>query len=160
MNCRAAQRLMSAERDGALATGERADLESHLAGCADCRQARAAVAGAINRWRATQAKVAVPDSERAWQDIRREIRRGAPADAPGVRPFPRWALATGAAAAVIVAVAFGPRWSGGPVNAEEPRAAIARADFVETAGNSSSMVYVDDKSGWLVVWAVNDHETL
>ncbi|MEO7415180.1 MAG: hypothetical protein ABIZ81_17695 [Opitutaceae bacterium] len=38
--------------------------------------------------------------------------------------------------------------------------AVARADFVETPQNTSSIVYGDDKSVWLVVWAVTDNDKL
>ena len=162
MNCRAAQRLLSAERDGALAARERADLEAHVAGCADCRRVRAVVAGAIESWRTAHAEIAPPDAERAWQDISREIRTGAPvpADTRGFRGLPRWALASGAAAALIVAATFGPRWLDDATATEPRRLEVARADYVETANNAASMVYVDDKSGWLVVWAVDGGDTL
>ena len=33
------------------------------------------------------------------------------------------------------------------------RLAEKRAEFVEVPGDASSVVYVDDQSGWLVVWA-------
>lgn len=161
MNCRSAQRLLSAERDGALAPTERAALDAHLEACADCRRFRAAVAGAAEAWRTSVASVPVPDIERAWQAIRRELRSGGVPAGGEARPTPwfsRWVLPIGAAAAVaVVAIVVAPRWGQAPVpEATAPRE-MARAEFVEVPGNaSSSMVYVDDKSGWLVVWAVDD----
>jgi anti-sigma factor RsiW len=158
MNCRAAQRLLSAERDGPLGNSERANLEAHLAGCRECRQARSVIAAVVDRWRSSSAAITVPDAERAWQDIRREIRTSAPADARGSRAALRWALPLAAAATLGLAVTMAPRWlenSSEVINLE-----VARADFVETAQNTSSVVYVDDKSGWLVVWSVNDNDAL
>jgi predicted anti-sigma-YlaC factor YlaD len=160
MNCHAAQRLLSAERDGALASHERADLEGHLAECGDCRQARSAITAAIDRWRTSTARVKVPDAERAWQDIHREIRLSSPEKKRETQwAVPRWTLPMTAAAALIVAAIAAPRWFGGSISAPTQTVAkleTARADFVEVANNASSVVYVDDKSGWLVVWAVND----
>lgn len=160
MNCRSAQHLLSAERDGPLGNSEWANLEAHLAGCRECRQARTVVAAAVNRWRSSSAAIVVPDAERAWQDIRREIRTSAPADARGSRVLPRWALPLTAAAALVLAGTTAFRWFGDSTRAPGSLFEVARADFVETAENTSSMVYVDDKSGWLVVWSVNDNESL
>lgn len=165
MNCRTAQRLLSAERDGALTPAERAGLDAHLAECAECRQARAAIAAAITGWQQATARVEVPDVEVAWQDIRREIRQSQPekSEAAARRGWAvpalwRWSVSLGAAAALAAVLALGPSWM---EDSPEPtvavaRAETARADFVEVAKDSSSMVYVDDKSGWLVVWAVDD----
>jgi predicted anti-sigma-YlaC factor YlaD len=154
MNCDAAQRLLSAERDGALAPRERAVLDEHLAQCAGCRQARAAVGGAIEHWKASVANVPMPDTERAWQDVRRAQRQSRP-DATHAQRWLRWTLPMGAAAALAIAVFV----SRAPTPASPQRVtqlAAASAEYVEVPKNSSSMVYVDDKSGWLVVWAVND----
>ena len=160
MNCRTAQRLLSAERDGALASHERADLEGHVAACAECRQARSVAAAAVDHWRTAQARVALPDAERAWQDIHREIRRSTPANAAGSRWLPRWTIPIAAAAALVFAATQAPRWLHDADPSTNARPQIARADFVETAADASSMVYVDDKSGWLVVWAVSDNDKL
>ena len=159
MNCRAAQRLLSAERDGPLENSERVKLEAHIGGCRECRQARAVVSAAVSEWRRSSAAIAVPDAERAWQDIRREIRTSAPADTRGSRVLPRWTLPLTAAAAVVAGTtAF--RWFGDSTPPLATSLEVARADFVETAPNTSSVVYVDDKSGWLVVWSVNDNDAL
>ncbi len=157
MNCRSAQRLLSAERDGAPASGARADLEGHLAACGECRQFRATIAEAADAWRASMAQIRVPDAERAWQEVRREIRAG---DSRPARSAPwgaRWLLPLGAAAALAaVAVMVVPLWRQGPAATPEvhPRQ-VARNDVVEVPDGGSSVVYVDAKSGWLVVWAVD-----
>ena len=90
----------------------------------------------------------VPDEERAWQDIHREIRSAHPAGVRAWRGLGRWALPLGAAAALAAVALLVPSW-----NEEAASPMVARADYVEVAGDASSVVYVDDKSGWLVVWA-------
>ena len=152
MNCRSAQRLLSADRDGALATHERAGLDEHVAACAECRQFRVTLEAAAADLRTAAAHVTVPDEARAWQDIHREIRAARPAAARSWWAPVRWALPLGAAAALAAVVAFVPMDFG---EGATP-AAVARAEYVEVPSNSSSVVYVDDKSGWLVVWAAAD----
>jgi len=154
MNCRSVQRQLSAERDGALAINERAALDSHLAGCADCRRFQSTMKDAAEAWRTTTAQVRMPDAELAWQAVRREIRSSSTASGRAAPWFSRWALPIGAAAALaVVAVIVGPQWKQAPV---APKRDVARADFVEVGSGSSAMVYVDDKSGWLVVWAADE----
>ena len=146
MNCRAAQRLLSSERDGAPATPGCADLAAHVAGCAECRQFQAVLAEAGEKLRDAAARVTVPDEERAWQDIHREIRAARPARASRWQPV-RWVLPLGAAAALAAILAWVPSED------DLTPQTVARAEFVEVPNDSSSVVYVDDKSGWLVVWA-------
>jgi predicted anti-sigma-YlaC factor YlaD len=147
MNCRSAQRLLSVARDGALAARECAALATHVEECAECRQFRVTIDAAGESLRTAAARVTVPDEERAWQDVRRELRAARPAGRDAWWGAVRWALPLGAAAAVAL-VAFRPE-------SDQPIATrmVARADFVEVPGNASSVVYVDDQSGWLVVWA-------
>lgn len=154
MNCRSVQRLLSAERDGAPATSERAALDSHVAECAVCRQFQFTMMEAADAWRTTTARVQVPDAELAWQAVRREIRSDGAAETRSAPLFSRWVLPLGAVAALAaVAVIVAPRWQQVPT---APARDVARADFVEVGGASSPMVYVDDKSGWLVVWAADE----
>lgn len=148
MNCRSAQRLVSAERDGVLTARERTDLAVHVAGCAECRRFQATLSEAGEQLRAAAARVAVPDEERAWHDIRREIHAVDTVAPRSWWALGRWALPLGAAAALAVVALVSPPW-----DSEQARAAVARAEFVEVPSDSSSVVYVDDKSGWLVVWA-------
>jgi anti-sigma factor RsiW len=157
MNCRVAQHLLSAERDGALANHDRAGLDAHLAGCAGCRQTRAIVAGAIDSWKKSTAVIPAPDVERAWQDIRREIRTTEPEKSRSGWALPRWSLPIAAAAALAVAAIVSPNWKSSDNSTPTiARAQSARADFVEVPNDASSVVYVDGESGWLVVWAVDD----
>ncbi len=147
MNCHSAQRLLSAERDGALPPGERAGLAAHVAGCAECRRFEVRLAEVAAGLKTAAAQVVVPDEERAWHDIRREL-RATPSVARAWWNLGRWALPLGAAAALAAVAVIGPSWTD-----EDGSQLVARAEFVEVSGDASSMVYVDDKSGWLVVWA-------
>lgn len=156
MNCHAVQQLLSAERDQALGADARGDLEAHVAGCAACRQMRATLADAADAWRTTTAGVRVPDERLEWQRIRRRLSGDAArATRPAATIFTWWRSATFAAAVAAVAIGMfvAPAWFQGPPAARPP-ANSAVADFVEVGGDASSaMVFVDDKSGWLVVWA-------
>lgn len=155
MNCHSALRLISSERDGALTSTERAALESHLASCSDCREARRSLADVMEVWRTHAAATPPPDVERAWQDIRREIRASRAPAPSGSRKILRWSVPLGAAAALAAAIAVAPHFASNP-HAEVAQLERAHAEYVDVPGDASSMVYVDDQSGWLVVWAVNN----
>lgn len=148
MNCQAAQRLISAARDGALGGSEQAELEVHLAECAGCRRMSDTLADAANVWRDTVASAPVPDAKLEWQRLQRQL-VPATRSVPVRRPALWWGLSVAAAAGLALAV-----WI--------PRAAPAGdSNYVEVGeGNSSATVYVDAQSGWLVVWAVNDADRI
>jgi anti-sigma factor RsiW len=151
MNCREAQNRILTESDGALDPTSRAALAGHLADCAGCRRVRDDLTAAVSAWRTEVANVTVPDAEREWHAVRRQIRGGATgADRPtrSRRSLFAWiALPLGAAAAAGLALFVSPSPQFNP-------APIAHVDSVEAPGNNAStMVFVDDKSGWLIVWA-------
>lgn len=158
MNCREALKLISAERAAGLEAASRSRLEAHLAECATCRRSRANLTAALDTWRAEVAAVKVPDAQREWLAVRRRWRGATDGDSVGAR-VPRhfsllWFALPLAAAALAVAF-FLPRNSdptpGGPL-----APAVARVDAVEVpGGTASTMVFVDDKSGWLIVWATD-----
>ena len=100
-----------------------------------------------------------PDADLAWQAVRREIRSGrASVGARSAPWFSRWMLPVGMAAALVAAVILvAPHRRPEPAMAKVASSReMARADFVDVGGAASPMVYVDDKSGWLVVWATDD----
>ena len=159
MNCREAQPQIFAERDGTLNDVQRAELNGHLAQCDSCRRVRDDLSAALVTWRIEATQVSVPDAEREWHAVRRQIRGGVQAGATGnVRSrrnlFTWIAVPLGAAAALAVALFVSPQvTSTRPVDAS-PRVQAARANSVDAPGNNAStMVFVDDKSGWLIVWA-------
>lgn len=155
MNCREAQSRIFAERDGALDGNEHAALDGHLAECDACRKVRDGLAAAVTAWRNDATAVQVPDAEREWHAVRRRIRSESAPTAR--RPLFTWlVLPLGVAAAAAVAFTlFVP--STVPTVVPAPIAdatQVARVDAVEAPGNNAStMVFVDEKSGWLIVWA-------
>ena len=155
MNCRDAEPLLFAERDGALTSEERAALAQHVAACPACRRACADLAAANAALRTAAANVAVPDADREWQVLRQRLTAQSPRRVGARRLAPvAWiGLSLAAAAALALAFLGGHRPFGGNPDAAD----LARAEFVEVKDSSAStMVYVDQESGWLVVWAVPD----
>ena len=161
MNCHEAQNHLFAARDSALDSNQRASLDGHVAHCANCRRMRDDLVAAFSVWRKETAEAPVPDVEREWHAVRRRIRGGADAGTTTTLARPRrnflpWlAVPIGAAAALALALYVGSENGATPPTTAPgaPRTHIARADSVEVPGNASTMVYVDDKSGWLIVWA-------
>ena len=160
MNCREAQNQIFAERDGALPETERAALVSHVAQCPDCRRIREDLVVAVDFWRVEAAKVIVPDAEREWHAVRRKIRGGV--EAGEVRLTPRrpgfftWLAVPLAAVGALALALFISLPTEKPigVDGQSPGSHVARAESVQVSGrNASTMVYVDDKSGWLIVLA-------
>ena len=154
MNCREAQSQIFAERDGALETTQRAALDSHLAQCDGCRQTREELTAALITWRTAVSHVTVPNAEREWQAVRRRIRGGME---PGAERASRprrnllaWiALPLGGVAAVALALLVSPQ-DRPTVQASAP----VPPNSVEVAGDdATTMVFVDEKSGWLFVLA-------
>jgi predicted anti-sigma-YlaC factor YlaD len=149
MNCREVQDRLCSAPDAAPDSSAGAALEAHVAHCAACRRVRDDLAAALAAWRSEVATIEVPDAEREWHAVRRRIRGGTAA------PRSRWGLGAwlglpiAAAAAVAVALVAPPA-----PTPELPVGEIARAENIEAPGrDASTMVFVDDKSGWLIVWA-------
>jgi len=126
-----------------------------------CRQMRAGLAESAAAWRATTAGVRVPDERMEWQRIRRRL-HGEPnrAAQPAQGIFTLWRSATllAAAAAVALGLFVAPAWFRGPPLAAASASTVAATDYVEVGGDASATVFVDDKSGWLVVWAADATE--
>lgn len=157
MNCREAQRRLLAEEDSARDNSPGSLLSAHVDGCSACRKMRDDLAAALDYWRTEATATVVPDAELEWQQVRRLIRGGDNRRSPQRRTrsvFAPWfALPLLAGAAAVLAFFLSP---GTPEIAPPTRRApqTARADAVEAPGNNAStMVFVDDKNGWLFVWA-------
>ena len=158
MNCRESLRLICAERDAPLAAGTRSHLEAHVAGCASCRQARSNLTTALAFWRHRTASAKVPDADHEWLEVRRCLRSGHNSAATASRSswrLPLGWLALPLATAVLAVILFLPRHA-----VDETTGTLgpsmARADSVEVPGAvASTMVFVDDQSGWLIVWATD-----
>jgi hypothetical protein len=159
MNCRSAQPLLLAERDGVLTPAQHAEIAQHVATCASCRQFRKDLAAALDDARAEVQQVPLPDIDAEWRAVQARI-NGA-ADAPARRTEKRrlapivWFGAPLAAAAALALALFVNR----PVPSSTPMTAstteiAAHADYVEVADpNATPIIYTDKESGWLVVWA-------
>lgn len=157
MNCREAQSQIFAEGNGAPGKTPRAALQGHVAQCAACRQIQDSLTVALSEWRAGSGRAIVPDAEREWQRVRRRIRGGAEVgDAPArVRRniFAWLTLPLGVAAAIAVTLLVMQQRPSESLFSNTPEL-TARADAVEAPGNdASTMVFVDDKSGWVIVLA-------
>ncbi len=154
MTCREAQdRLFTT---GSVAPGATEPaVAAHLGQCAGCRKLQTELAAALGSWRSTVASTPVPEAEREWLAVRRRLRGDEGRAGASSRPttFARWALPVGALAAAAVALFV----AAPPVtpSATPPQdIAMASAESVEAPGDpASTMVFVDEKSGWLIVWA-------
>ena len=158
MNCREAQSQIFAERDGALDITQRAELDRHIAHCGDCQRMREDFTAALASWRNEASQVTIPNAEREWHAVRRRIRGGETGVARDSRPrrnlFAWIALPLGAAAAAAIALFVTLQPGSIVLPGLEPTARIAHANSVEVPGDkATTVVVVDDKSGWLFVWA-------
>ncbi|MBI5691720.1 MAG: zf-HC2 domain-containing protein [Verrucomicrobia bacterium] len=159
MTCREAKSLLCADPESPLATGRRELLAAHLSDCPSCRQARDQLAAALANWKDSTDRAAVPDPALEWQKLRRRMHDQPATTAARATRFPAlgWLAMPLVAAAAIAVVLLFPRDSAEDRPSGAPTAAVARADSVEApGGNASTMVFVDDKSGWLIVWASDD----
>ena len=170
MNCQDAERLILASGDSAPTDEELTVLEAHIAGCASCARLREAVLGAGNRLRETAAAVSVPDARHEWREIRSRIQVPERAAPSWARLLPAIGLPIAAAAAIAIAFVLLPERPATTDVAESGSATATsiaegtqltefawepHAEYVEIPGSDDSMVvYLDEPSGWLVVWAV------
>lgn len=154
MNCRQAQRQIFATRDGVIAETDRRALAEHLAGCAVCQQVDAGFTAAIQAWRADSSQVRVPDPQREWQRLSHTMARGE--RSPARRHLTGWlALPLAAAAAVAVGVFVTPN----EPDREGGSRGTAVAGKAEAAAIDSTVVYVDEKSGWTFVWTTDSSKS-
>lgn len=102
MTCKHIRELLSRHLDGRTSDGERAEIEAHLAGCADCQRYRAALAVPAGALRAI-GPAPVPDglAERSWRAAI-AARHRPPSFADGFVWAAQRAAAAGAVAAALV----------------------------------------------------------
>lgn len=153
MNCRAAERRIFAERDGALDETQRAELATHVATCAACRSVREGLTTAAATWRGDTARVSVPNAELEWQKVRRQI-RGAPTTSTKLTWIGLPLAGAAAAAAIGIYLGTGTPPPSAKIDATTVQAAPAVA--AATPAQPSTVVYVDEKSGWTFVVAADD----
>jgi anti-sigma factor RsiW len=159
MNCREAEHHIFAERDGTLENNQRAALAAHVGTCSACRQFQVNLGKAVDTLRASTQQVRVPDAELEWQKLRREIRGGATASTTTQRrsSLAWFALPLATAAALALAFFINPR-APNSGSSSSPNPTVAQVDPTATSESesASTVVFVDDKSGWTFVWASND----
>jgi anti-sigma factor RsiW len=152
MNCNQAEKALSRYLDGELPAGEVADLEQHLASCSSCRETADEWQGYGETLRA-DAPERTPDPTKAWHDIRRSLRNRENPITPTtsrpwwIRPLP-W---TGAAATVaLFTIGY---FFGFSPSSEFPKGNTV--EYVDTdLPGASTVVYVDDETGWNIVWVL------
>lgn len=161
MNCHSAESLILAERDGTLSEIQRTELARHLAECAACRQWQNELSAALAEFRADAGSVRVPDAAVEWRKLQARVHQPASTPVSHERRQAPLVWFTGPlAAAAAIALAF---FIGRPTPASRdaatpteisPFAGLAQAEFVDVAvEDATPIVYVDQQSGWLVVWA-------
>lgn len=147
MNCRACERLLLAD-PGSVTPTDAATVAAHMQACPQCAALQANLASALGQWR-TETAAAAPDAAAAWRELRPRL-TGRPRRTRRLAPL-LWLSVPLAAAAALALLVHQPAAT--PAGAT---VAVAHADYVE-AGNpsASTVVYVDNDSGWLVVWAAD-----
>ncbi len=158
MNCHEAQNALFADRDDPLAPSQQAALEAHVATCGECQRVRQGLEAAFSTWRHQNATVAIPDAQREWHAVRRRIRGGVDESEQATsrrrRGLFAWVSIPLSAAAAALAVAL----YVDPFSLKSPDAAASNGQTARLATATpepaaSNMVFVDAKSGWLVVWS-------
>lgn len=173
MNRRDAESLIFAARDAELSAADAARLEQYLAEHPNDRKLAADYETVVQAWRQADQQVAVPNPTTEWHAIRRRIRNSDTKTSASGGGLPSWsrllrfATPLAAAAALVIALLPDPETSApatisGPTSIaqvdwsdfEEHFVLAAHAEYVETDNvESSPFVYLDEESGWLIVWA-------
>lgn len=159
MNCREAEKLLLAERDGVLSPAQHAALGEHTAACPACHALQADLTAAMTALRTDADRLPIPDADEEWRLLQVEIRaQQRRQSVRGGTAVIKW-FGTPLAAAAALAFAF----YVGRATAPRPAAEfavpeMARAEFVEVADTSATpIVFRDEESGWLVVWAAEEN---
>ncbi len=152
--CRQIEPLLLSEPDGTLDAAGLAQLEAHVAGCPDCRRQRAQLAAAAASLKQTSAAFPVPSAPQEWLTLRNRLRGEQQAGGGGTAGSRWWfwgirVAALGAAAAIACIAYLRPPFSASTATGKP----LARAEFVRADNAASTLVYVDQESGWLIVWA-------
>ena len=152
--CRKIEALLLSEPDGALSAAELTVVEADVAGCESCRRQRILLSEVSAALKNSHRARSVPSASEEWMTLHERIhneRRHSKENRRAARPWLRWgipALSLGTAAAVACIL-----YLRAPAPTHFPRATIARAEYVQSENAESTLVYVDQESGWLIVWA-------
>lgn len=153
MNCDQAEKWISRSLDAELEVARQRKLDEHLAGCASCSRLKTEWEKLGNALR-EEVAATLPDTDAAWADIRERIHESE-AGRSKIIPWQvhfRWA----AGLAALFLLSFGVYFSRPrPVSEAVPLPVGTTVEFVETEiPGASPMVYMDQESGWTVVWVV------
>lgn len=140
MNCRDIEPLLLAERDGVLTVNQHAALDRHVSTCPACRTSRALYGEVATFIKTDAANVTIPDVDEEWRSIQAQLRSEAVQPAEKRRLAPVIWFGAPLAAAAALAIAFFVSRPTPPAVTPESAAA-------------ATIAYVDQESGWLVVWA-------
>lgn len=165
-----AELLLSRALDGEASVDEQAALELYLSQnpeAADLKTAWESISVLLNE---ESDSVDCPSVEDAWQDIAGRIEveeqgseeNVAVSNTPTVIPFPRWVWGGAAAAAIVVLASLGllnlPQASseGEQVASSE---SLIEVEYIDTEiEDATPVVYVDEESGWTVVWVMEPED--
>jgi hypothetical protein len=153
MDCRLARQQLAASPDTPSADAPATALAQHLAGCSVCRQVATHLETLLHDWRAETAAAPAPSWAAHWGAVRAQI-SGAPRANSSRRPA--WLFPVGAALPIGAMAAWALLAWRTPIAAPAAGPQVAAADFIETADGSTPLVYVDQESGWLIVWAAGE----
>lgn len=142
-----------------MSESERAALSQHLAQCEDCRSYQLALPEVAAAIRAEADSVSLPDVAAEWSTL--QSRLNSPArSSTGKRRLSAPVLWLGAPLAAAAGLAFLFINPSQETTVKETALSddtmVTHVDYVKSGDpNASTMVYVDQDSGWLVVWATN-----
>lgn len=161
MKCGTARKWVSRALDGELDAAQTSRLESHLAECESCRDARETWARAGDVLRTNGQAEPEMTAEAMWQAVQRDIRVGAEGRSPATAPgwsglIPRTVIVT----ASLAVLCLGILWIAPPGGGVSPGDAsgIAGVESVETdLSDATLIVYKDEATDAIVVWVSGEN---
>ena len=154
MNCLASQKQLLRAQDEALHDQQHSTLAAHLSSCPQCSEFEASLRQISADIKNEAASVPVPDADETWQGIQSRLQPTGESETTSKRFAPLIWITAPLAAAAAFAFAFLPSHSTSDFDSVAmSEASATQVDYVETDNpNATTMVYVDNQSGWLVVW--------
>ncbi len=152
MNCLKAEKWLSQKLDGELSLSRVEQLGRHLETCERCRSLDRVWSGI-----AIEPAETAPSAEQMWQDVQRDIRiapsgRNKSAFLAGWQPAWSFAAVAVLMVAVLAGLLFNPFQNSSNLATAFPGNNV---EFLETGlPGASSVVYVDEDTGWTVIWVV------
>jgi len=161
MNCRDVQHTIFADPDGPAPADQREAFDLHLAACPACRRLHRDLGEFFGTWRDVHANARIPDPALEWRRLELTLARPAPVKTRRSAAWVGFPAALAAAAIAWGVYLRNPSTSAQPVVAHAVAVAPAHTANVVVGlpargaaadTTSSTVVFVDDKSGWTFVW--------